>query len=79
MVMPTAADLTQTGTCASPARGRDLGKNRRSCDRNTLITDQQKWPHPRKPSARDLGFGLARTGDEVMGIGFGFGFVRNWG
>ena len=58
--MSTAADLAQTSTCASLARGRDLGKNRRSVrpatpDHQPLITDQQKWSHPRKPTARDLG------------------------
>ena len=56
-------------------------KNAGRATSDTPITDQQKWPHPRKPTARDLGLGLglARTGDEVMGIGLGLGFARNWG
>ena len=78
MAMSTAADLTQTSTCVSLARGRDPRKNRRSCEQRHLITDQQKWSHPRKPTARDLGLGLglARTGDEAMGNGLGPGFSR---
>ena len=44
----------------------------------TSDTDQQKWPHPRKPTARDLGLGLGltRTGDEAMGTALGLGFAR---
>ena len=78
MAMSTAADLTQTSTCASLARGRDPEKNRRRATSDTLITDQQKWSHPRKPTARDLGLGLglAHTGDEAMGTGLGPGFAR---
>ena len=51
----TAADLTQTSTCASLARGRDPRKNRRSCDQEKSpvvrsAISKSGSTHPRKPT-----------------------------
>ena len=45
----TAADLTQTSTCASLARDKDPCKNRRSCDQRSAISKSGST-HPRKPT-----------------------------
>jgi hypothetical protein len=56
----TAADLTQTSTCASLARDRDPRKNRRSCDQRSAISKSGST-HPRKPTLHCSSPRAART------------------